>query len=122
MHKKLFVTTSQARLEIFEWLTYYNARRRHSSLSYLSPMQFEQQNHRQVSSHSQHEPLCPHSGGHLTPLAGSWSTTSCASACSPGSRIMLCRTRQSSANTGPRTVQLPARLECGLQVVRGPAA
>lgn len=48
MHKKLFVTMRQARLEIFEWLTYYNARRRHSSLSYLSPMEFEQQHHRQV--------------------------------------------------------------------------
>ncbi|MFG2480957.1 IS3 family transposase [Streptomyces fagopyri] len=48
MHKKLFATMSQARLEIFKWLTYYNARRRHSSLSYLSPMEFEQQHHRQV--------------------------------------------------------------------------
>lgn len=48
MHKKLFVTMSQARLEIFEWLTYYNARRRHISLSYLSSMEFEQQHHQQV--------------------------------------------------------------------------
>ncbi len=36
MHRKLFLTMSQARLEIFQWLTYYNARRRHSALGYLS--------------------------------------------------------------------------------------
>ncbi|MFE4960675.1 integrase core domain-containing protein [Streptomyces sp. NPDC056653] len=37
---------AQARLEIFRWLTYYNARRRHSALSYLSPMEFEQHHRR----------------------------------------------------------------------------
>lgn len=37
MHNKLFATVSQARLELFRWLTFYNARRRHSALSYLSP-------------------------------------------------------------------------------------
>ena len=46
MHRRVFVTMSQARLEIFRWLTYYNARRRHSALSYLSPMEFEQHHHR----------------------------------------------------------------------------
>lgn len=45
MHNKAFTTTSQARLEIFRWLTFYNARRRHSALSYLSPLEFEQQHH-----------------------------------------------------------------------------
>lgn len=37
------MTVSQARLELFRWLTFYNARRRHSALSYLSPLEFEQQ-------------------------------------------------------------------------------
>ncbi|WP_443034808.1 integrase core domain-containing protein [Streptomyces sp. BE133] len=46
MHRRVFVTMSQARLKIFRWLTYYNARRRHSALSYLSPMEFEQHHHR----------------------------------------------------------------------------
>ena len=43
MHQKLFSTMRQARLEIFQWLTYYNASRRHSALNYLSPVEFEQQ-------------------------------------------------------------------------------
>ncbi|MCX5093698.1 integrase core domain-containing protein [Streptomyces sp. NBC_00365] len=36
-------TMRKARLEIFQWLTYYNARRRHSALNYLSSAEFEQQ-------------------------------------------------------------------------------
>ena len=45
MYRKAFSTISQARLEIFRWLTYYNTRRRHSALAYLSPLEFEQQHH-----------------------------------------------------------------------------
>ena len=43
MHHRLFSTMRQARLKIFQWLTYYNARRRHNALHYLSPVVFEQQ-------------------------------------------------------------------------------
>ncbi|MCX5182923.1 IS3 family transposase [Streptomyces sp. NBC_00268] len=46
MYQRLFSTMPQARLEIFQWLTYYNARRRHSALNYLSPVEFEQQQQR----------------------------------------------------------------------------
>lgn len=45
-HQRLFLTMRQARLEIFQWLTYYNASRRHSALNYLSQAEFEQQQQR----------------------------------------------------------------------------
>ncbi|MGM9470135.1 integrase core domain-containing protein [Streptomyces murinus] len=45
MYKTVFSMMSQARLEIFRWLTYYNARRRHSALAYLPPMELEQQHY-----------------------------------------------------------------------------
>ncbi|MFJ3221599.1 integrase core domain-containing protein [Kitasatospora sp. NPDC086801] len=43
LFRTLFSTMEQARMVILRWLTYYNARRRHSALAYLSPMEFEQQ-------------------------------------------------------------------------------
>ncbi|GAA1125726.1 IS3 family transposase [Kitasatospora arboriphila] len=41
--QEAFATVRQAGPEIFQWLTYDNARRRHSSLGHLSPVEFEQQ-------------------------------------------------------------------------------
>ena len=38
-----FVTRESARREILEYLTFYNAYRLHSSLGYLSPMEFEKE-------------------------------------------------------------------------------
>ena len=39
-----YATRKQARAEIFEYIeVFYNRQRRHSSLGYLSPLQFEQQ-------------------------------------------------------------------------------
>ncbi|MFD8396773.1 IS3 family transposase [Streptomyces sp. NPDC059680] len=46
MPQRLFTTMRQTRLEIFQWLTYYNTRRRHSALNYLSPAEFEQPHQR----------------------------------------------------------------------------
>lgn len=40
-----WATKSEARLDIFRWLSYYNHRRRHSSLQYLTPVEFEQRLH-----------------------------------------------------------------------------
>jgi transposase InsO family protein len=37
-----FETRKEARLSVFEWIeVWYNRKRRHSSLGYLSPMEFE---------------------------------------------------------------------------------
>ena len=42
IHRRPFETRSDARRAIFEYIeVFYNRRRRHSSLGYLSPMQFE---------------------------------------------------------------------------------
>ncbi|MSP03997.1 MAG: hypothetical protein EXR05_01845 [Acetobacteraceae bacterium] len=39
-----FVTRRLAQDEVMEWLVFYNNRRPHSTLGYLSPMAFEKKN------------------------------------------------------------------------------
>ena len=42
VHDEHYATHEQARQSLFEWIEcWYNRRRRHSSLSYLSPEAFE---------------------------------------------------------------------------------
>lgn len=42
VHGHKFVTREQARQAVMDWMAFYNHRRLHSSLGYLSPMQYEQ--------------------------------------------------------------------------------
>jgi hypothetical protein len=46
LHGQRFETIRQAKDETLAWLLWYNQTRMHSTLGYLSPIQFEQQWHR----------------------------------------------------------------------------
>jgi transposase InsO family protein len=41
LHGMRFATRRQAKDEVIDWLRFYNHRRLHSTLGYLSPMAFE---------------------------------------------------------------------------------
>ena len=41
LYGQKFATRRQAMDEVIDWLTFYNQRRLHSTLGYVSPMQFE---------------------------------------------------------------------------------
>jgi transposase InsO family protein len=43
MHGVRWRSQHEVRLDVFRWISFYNVRRRHSTLGYLSPIQFEQQ-------------------------------------------------------------------------------
>ena len=43
VHRKVYRTRSQARADVFDFIeVFYNPKRRHSTLGYVSPVQFEQ--------------------------------------------------------------------------------
>ena len=45
LYGRKFVTRRQAMDEVIDWMTFYNHRRIHSTLGYVSPMQFEKSWH-----------------------------------------------------------------------------
>ena len=48
LHGQLLETRRQAKDEIVAWLNWYNRDRLHSTLGYVSPMQFEQDRHAEL--------------------------------------------------------------------------
>ena len=52
LNRRSFKTKIEARLAVFTWIEgWYNPRRRHSALSYLSPKNFEEKNHPLINPH-----------------------------------------------------------------------
>jgi putative transposase len=45
IHGQRFATRREAMDEVIDWLSFYNHSRLHSTLNYVSPMQFEQSWH-----------------------------------------------------------------------------
>ena len=53
VHQTVFATRAEARASIFEYVeTFYNRVRRHSSLGYLSPVEFEAAAEHETSAHN----------------------------------------------------------------------
>lgn len=50
LRRERFATREQARMRVFWYIEcFYNAGRRHSSLDYLSPTEYEQRHHQEAS-------------------------------------------------------------------------
>jgi putative transposase len=48
IHRRSWPTKAEARVAVFEYIeVFYNRRRRHSALGYLSPTQYERRHHHQ---------------------------------------------------------------------------
>lgn len=67
LDRRAFKTKTEARLALFTWIEgWYNPRRRHSALGYLSPMNFEEKNQTRAA-----VPSCSEHGLPTGPLASS---------------------------------------------------
>ncbi|MFD7498393.1 integrase core domain-containing protein [Streptomyces sp. NPDC059832] len=76
LHGRSWTSKAQTRLELFRRLSYYNRRRRHSALSYLTPAEFEQQliTSRTLSLVARN-PVSTPGDQHQSARSASWSTT-----------------------------------------------
>ena len=63
LDRRRFKTQAEARMAVFEFIEgFYNPRRRHSSLGYLSPVDYERR-HERASGRSRRTPACRRARG-----------------------------------------------------------